>query len=56
MISQPKQKIYEVPCKNKITNGMIFFNVIAFSFSDAIFQLECELLHPLEWIIGYGSM
>jgi hypothetical protein len=56
MISQPKQEIYIVPCKNKYTNGIINFSVIAFSFSEAVLILKDELLCSLEWIVGYGSM
>jgi len=55
MISQPKQEIHIVPCKNKYTNGIINFSVIAFSFSEALIILKDELFLS-EWIVGYGSM
>ena len=55
MITQPLQSVYTVPCKNKVTQGMLYFNVIAFNFSDAVLILK-DMFGPSEWIVGYGSM
>lgn len=54
MIKTKSKQIISVPCKNKRTNQVEEFEILAYDFSDAVKQLESLL--SLDYIIGYHAM
>lgn len=57
MIGQQTQKtlqLFEVPCKNRLTRRIEYFEIVDYDYSHAIKELEYFL--GLEWIVGFGSM
>lgn len=54
MIEEQKKRIIEVPCKNKITEDTVTYEILAYDFSEA--KEIVEDMVGLDWIVGYSAM